>query len=658
MAEQKVYEIAQNGTTEDFTLIKQPLDEAFYRLTLLFEHGDGSGVTGLPTGFGELDRLTSGLQKSNLVILAARPSMGKTSLALNMAEHVAVTLQKPVALFSLEMSKAEIAQRLLCSVGKVDQSRLRMGQLEDGDWMRVTGAMETLGGAPLYIDDSGAMTVMEMRAKARRLSARQPGGLALVVVDYIQLMQASTPTDNRVQEISQISRSLKMLARDLDVPVLALSQLSRAVEQRQDKRPVLSDLRESGAIEQDADVVMFIYRDAYYRKSEGEEVRPDDPSNDLSELHHRQAPQRARRHGQPALPVALHALRRRLRLRPDRSCVYPGAVSTSPATATVVVGAQWGDEGKGKIVDLLAESFAVVARYQGGNNAGHTVQVGDETFKFRLLPSGILFPGKLCVLGNGVVLDPEVLCEELDELASRGRSAEGLRISGNAHLVMPWHRVLDQASELHLGALAIGTTRRGIGPTYADKAARVGIRVQDLLDAKILREKIATALELKNEQLGFLYGIGRLDAGAIQASAARYAERLAPYIADVSLLVNDALDRGEPVLCEGAQGTLLDLDHGTYPFVTSSNPIAGFACVGLGHGPDARRRRRGRRQGVPHARGRGAVPERGRARGERGAARGRRRVRHRHRAARGAAAGSTSSGCATPRASTASPSSC
>ena len=213
------------------------------------------------------------------------------------------------------------------------------------------------------------------------------------------------------------------------------------------------------------------------------------------------------------------------------------------------------------------------------------MQVGDETFKFRLLPSGILFPGKRCVLGNGVVLDPEVLCEELDELAARGRSAEGLRISGSAHLVMPWHRVLDQASELHLGALQIGTTRRGIGPAYADKAARVGIRVQDLLDAKILREKIATALELKNEQLGFLYGIGRLDAEAIQASAARHAERLAPYIADVSLLVNEALDRGEQVLCEGAQGTLLDLDHGTYPFVTSSNPIAGGACVGLGMGP-------------------------------------------------------------------------
>ena len=262
---------------------------------------------------------------------------------------------------------------------------------------------------------------------------------------------------------------------------------------------------------------------------------------------------------------------------------YPARVNH--ATATIVVGAQWGDEGKGKIVDLLAESYAVVARYQGGNNAGHTVQVGDETFKFRLLPSGILFPGVTCILGNGVVIDPEVLCEELDELAARGRSAAGLRISGNAHLVMPWHRLIDQASEVRLGELQIGTTRRGIGPTYADKASRVGIRVQDLLDPKILREKIAARVELLNEQLGFIYGIDRIDEAVVQESMARHAERLAPFVADCSLLIAEALDAGRPVLCEGAQGTLLDLDHGTYPFVTSSNPIAGGACVGLGVGP-------------------------------------------------------------------------
>ena len=273
------------------------------------------------------------------------------------------------------------------------------------------------------------------------------------------------------------------------------------------------------------------------------------------------------------------------------------------------------------------------------------MQVGEETFKFRLLPSGILFPGKLCVLGNGVVLDPEVLCEELDELEARGRSAEGLRISGNAHLVMPWHRVLDQASELHLGALQIGTTRRGIGPAYADKAARVGIRVQDLLDTKILREKIATALELKNEQLGFLYGIGRLDAEC--DPGLRGAPRRAPRAVTSPTSRCSSTRRStaaSAVLCEGAQGTLLDLDHGTYPFVTSSNPIAGAACVGLGIGPDAHRRRRRRGQGVPHARRRGPVPERGRARGGRARCARRAASSAPSRAARGAAAGSTSSG--------------
>ena len=323
---------------------------------------------------------------------------------------------------------------------------------------------------------------------------------------------------------------------------------------------------------------------------------------------------------------------------------------STPATATVVVGAQWGDEGKGKIVDLLAESFAVVARYQGGNNAGHTVQVGDETFKFRLLPSGILFPGKLCVLGNGVVLDPEVLCEELDELAARGRSAEGLRISGNAHLVMPWHRVLDQASELHLGALQIGTTRRGIGPTYADKAARVGIRVQDLLDTKILREKIATALELKNEQLGFLYGIGRLDAEAIQASAARHAaapralhrRRLAARERGARPRRRGAL-RGRPGHAARPRPRHVSVRH-------LVEPDRRRRLRRPRHRADAHRRRRRRGQGLPHARGRGPVPERGGAPRPRTPCARPAASSAPSRDARGAAAGSTSSGCATRRA--------
>jgi adenylosuccinate synthase len=252
---------------------------------------------------------------------------------------------------------------------------------------------------------------------------------------------------------------------------------------------------------------------------------------------------------------------------------------------SVIVGAQWGDEGKGKIVDTLAERADVVARYQGGNNAGHTLVLGDETYKLRLVPSGILWPGTICVLGNGCVLDPEVLMEELDGLEARGLDLSGLRISGNAHLIMPWHRIIDADSELMLGRLQIGTTRRGIGPAYADKASRVGIRVQDLLDEKILRQKIQTALSVKNVLLRKIYHQRPIDKDVMTEATLRYAERIRPYIADTSLIVNRALDERKVVLCEGAQATLLDLDHGTYPFVTSSNPIAGGACVGLGFGP-------------------------------------------------------------------------
>jgi adenylosuccinate synthase len=251
----------------------------------------------------------------------------------------------------------------------------------------------------------------------------------------------------------------------------------------------------------------------------------------------------------------------------------------------VVIGAQWGDEGKGKVVDLLAERSDVVARYQGGNNAGHTIVAGDEVYKLNLVPSGILYPGTLCIIGNGTVVDPRHLCKEMAGLEERGVSLDTLRVSGNAHLIMPYHVMLDGAAEMRLGKFSIGTTRRGIGPCYEDKAARVGIRVQDLLDPKILVRKLTIALEAKNEILEKLYELPRLDPEEVATELLANAERLRPFIADTSLLIDTALREGKTVLFEGAQGTMLDIDHGTYPFVTSSNPIAGAACTGTGIGP-------------------------------------------------------------------------
>ena len=248
--------------------------------------------------------------------------------------------------------------------------------------------------------------------------------------------------------------------------------------------------------------------------------------------------------------------------------------------ATVIVGAQWGDEGKGKIVDLLAQSSEFVCRYQGGPNAGHTIVRDGETFKLHHVPSGILYEGKTSVIGAGCVVDPTLLVEEIDDLEARGISTAGLRLSGNAHLIMPWHVASDSASERRLGRLQIGTTRRGIGPAYADKAARLGIRVQDILDPKILRQKFETALAEKNRLLD-----EPLEPGDLADRMEKCAARLRPYVADTSLLVERALKDGQKVLLEGAQGTLLDLDHGTYPFVTSSNPIAGAAATGIGIGP-------------------------------------------------------------------------
>jgi replicative DNA helicase len=266
-AEQIVFDLSQERIRGDFAHIGPLLTESFERITKLYEAG--VDVTGVPSGFRELDRLTSGLQPGNLVILAARPSMGKSALALCVAANLGVRSSIPVALFTLEMSKAEVTQRLMCSEAKVESNRVRSGKLTQEDWPRLTAACDKLMKAPIYVDDTGSITMMELRSKARRLKAREPA-LGMIIVDYLQLMTSGSTAENRVQEVSQISRNLKVLARDLDVPILALSQLSRAVEQRHDKRPILSDLRESGSIEQDADLVLFVYRDEYYNGEESD----------------------------------------------------------------------------------------------------------------------------------------------------------------------------------------------------------------------------------------------------------------------------------------------------------------------------------------------------------------------------------------------------
>ena len=251
----------------------------------------------------------------------------------------------------------------------------------------------------------------------------------------------------------------------------------------------------------------------------------------------------------------------------------------------VIVGAQWGDEGKGKVTDLLAERADAVIRFQGGNNAGHTIVRDGVEWKFHLIPSGILHPRKVCVIGNGVVIDPGVLIDEIARASGRGIDLSALKVSANAHLIMPYHLLLDSAGEARLGSLQIGTTRRGIGPCYADKAARLGIRVQDLLDEQILKKKIVAALEPKRLSLRPFARDPSLDLHTMTEQYLTFGHQLAPHIADTSRLVWDLLDAERLVLFEGAQGAMLDIDHGTYPFVTSSNPIAGAACVGAGVGP-------------------------------------------------------------------------
>ena len=253
--------------------------------------------------------------------------------------------------------------------------------------------------------------------------------------------------------------------------------------------------------------------------------------------------------------------------------------------AIVIVGAQWGDEGKGKATDLFGDRVDYVVRYQGGNNAGHTVVIGDESYALHLLPSGVLSENATAVIGNGVVINPDVLLAEIDGLIERGAWRDRLLISADAHLIMPHHVALDKVTERYLGSARIGTTGRGIGPAYSDKASRVGIRVQDLFDPGILAQKLELALREKNQVLTKLYNRRGIDAEAVTQEYLGYAGRLERYVADTGLVLNKALDGGQVVLLEGAQATLLDVDHGTYPFVTSSSPTAGGACAGSGIGP-------------------------------------------------------------------------
>jgi len=256
-------------------------------------------------------------------------------------------------------------------------------------------------------------------------------------------------------------------------------------------------------------------------------------------------------------------------------------------SATIVLGAQWGDEGKGRVVDYFAENADYVVRFQGGNNAGHTIVVGDQRLALSLIPAGILYPDCTPVIASGTVIDPAVLLAEMDMARSRGLDPSRLKLSSNAHLIMPYHRKLDAVIERYLGKYQIGTTKKGIGPAYTDKYARFGIRVQDLFDPKIFAQKVEAALEEKNKVLARVYNTLPMEAGEIVHEYLGYVDRLEPHVTDTSLLLHQAITAGKEVLFEGAQGTLLDIDHGTYPFVTSSNPTAGGAIVGSGVGPKA-----------------------------------------------------------------------
>jgi len=254
-------------------------------------------------------------------------------------------------------------------------------------------------------------------------------------------------------------------------------------------------------------------------------------------------------------------------------------------TTVVVVGTQWGDEGKGKITDFLAESAEVVARYQGGNNAGHTIIIKDKKFKVHLIPSGIFYDDKICIIGNGMVVHPKALLDEIQYIHDNGYSTKNLKISDRAHVIMPYHITLDALEEAQKGDQKIGTTLKGIGPCYMDKAARSGIRIADMLDPDVFEPKLRAAVATKNKWIEQVYGAECLDADSILKEYSEYADQIRPYVTDTSVVLNDAIDDGRKVLFEGAQGVMLDIDHGTYPFVTSSNPSAGGVCIGSGVGP-------------------------------------------------------------------------
>jgi replicative DNA helicase len=286
-AEQRVFEIAESGakSNQGFVAIQPLLGQVVSRIQELYDQDNPSSITGVPSGFTDLDTMTSGLQPGDMIVVAGRPSMGKTAFALNIAEHVGVDLGLPVAIFSLEMSGPQLAMRLLSSVGRLDATRVRTGRLNDEEWEKMTVALGKLHSAPIHIDETGAITATDLRARARRLARQFGGKLGLIVIDYLQLMASSKENENRATEISEISRSIKSLAKELKVPVIALSQLSRKVEERTDKRPLMSDLRESGAIEQDADIIIMMYRDEYYK--------PDTQDKGLAEViinKHRNGP--------------------------------------------------------------------------------------------------------------------------------------------------------------------------------------------------------------------------------------------------------------------------------------------------------------------------------------------------------------------------------